>query len=483
LARKTTNTEPQEVNVALQTPSGRLINKFSPGVSLWDILNYWEKEKGLNLTADGDIPPNSTDNIKYYMQPVITYTTKEIGTNAELRSTTLSTLGLTSGSGMLRLLHKYTTLPYEEFLKLDEQNAVKEKVVEENLSKEVEAKRLQEQKEKEERARLERESSEALKKAAEEEQMRMNERRMQYLKEEEEKNHHAELQMKRQLELQKEREIEEQKKLERERMEEYKTIIVHDKLQIIRDATKRQREAEVLNVPQKTIDRNPQVFAPSSVPFDPRSIDIPDDFYEVTAQDFKQNALIMKERKKKEQQQNSVLRTKEMRERDKAKSLSKYTKCFIRIRFPDRSELQGTFGPHEKPAAIYAFVLESLREENRTVEFHLYTIPPKNIISADKDIIIRDLGFLPAALIHFGITEGAQMQMPFLREELTKSIAEKLPPPEIYIPKTEQTIVSIQVQHEESTEPKVPQPAPTEPTEEETETKKLPAWFSKGKKH
>jgi len=115
-------------------------------VSLWEILQYWEKEKGLNLTNDGDILPNSKDKIKYYMQPVITYTTKEIGTNADLRSTTLAKLGLTSGNGMLRLLHKYTTIPIEDFLKLDEENVVKEKIEEEKLSNELEVKRLQEQK-------------------------------------------------------------------------------------------------------------------------------------------------------------------------------------------------------------------------------------------------------------------------------------------------------------------------------------------------
>jgi len=171
-----------------------------------------------------------------------------------------------------------------------------------------------------------------------------------------------------------------------------------------------------------------------------------------------------------------------MRDREKAKKWSKYKKCFIRIRFPDRTELQGTFGPLEKPAVLYSLVLESLREENRNVEFHLYTIPPKVIISANKDTNFRDLGFLPAALVHFGISEGDQMQIPFLKEDLTKAIAEKLPPPEIYIPKTEQTIVIPQIQNEDT---KPPTPAPSEPTQQEegTEpTKKLPTWFNKGKK-
>jgi len=176
-----------------------------------------------------------------------------------------------------------------------------------------------------------------------------------------------------------------------------------------------------------------------------------------------------------------------MRERDKAKKWAKYKKCFIRIRFPDRTELQATFGPLEKPAVLYAFISESLREENRNVEFHIYTIPPKTIINSDKDTNFRDLGFLPAALIHFGITEGSQMQMPFLREDLTNKIAEKLPPAEIYIPKKEQTILTGNLQIEEPKKPKVPA-LPTEGTEgtegeAEDPVKKLPTWFNKGKKH
>jgi len=310
LSRKAASTEPQEVNVALQISSNRLIHKFPPAVSLWEILKYWEKEKGLNLTNDGDILPNSKDKIKYYMQPVITYTTKEIGTNADLRSTTLAKLGLTSGNGMLRLLHKYTTIPIEDFLKLDQENVVKEKIEEEKLSNELEVKRLQDQKENAERSRIEREKTESIRRVAEEEQKKIAERVKQYLKEEEELKREAELQSKRQLELQKEQEERakiEALKLEQQRLEELRSILANDQVkligELISEEKKRKRETEteevtVKEVTPEPIDRNPQVFAPSSTPFDPRSLDIPEDFYEVTAQDLQKNAQILKERKK-----------------------------------------------------------------------------------------------------------------------------------------------------------------------------------------
>jgi len=121
---KRTSTANQEVTIGLQTPKNeRLVGKFPPPTSLWDILRYWEQEKGLNFTTDSDILPDSPDKVRVYMQPVITYTTKEIGTNEDLRSMTLGKLGLTSGNGLLRLCHKYTTIPIEMFLTMDAQNA------------------------------------------------------------------------------------------------------------------------------------------------------------------------------------------------------------------------------------------------------------------------------------------------------------------------------------------------------------------------
>jgi hypothetical protein len=121
-------------------------------------------------------------------------------------------------------------------------------------------------------------------------------------------------------------------------------------LSLVRESigTKRNRDdepyVEIEAPPQLSFEeRNVAVFAPSSVPFDARSIDIPDDFYEITTADLRLNAAIQKQKKKEQELVQGNLRTKEMRERDRIKKLSKYKKCFIRIRFPDRTELQGTF--------------------------------------------------------------------------------------------------------------------------------------------
>jgi len=87
----------------------------------------------------------------------------------------------------------------------------------------------------------------------------------------------------------------------KEREKAFKSLHVQKNLQLIRESNKRQREET--NIPIVIPDRNPEVFAPSSTPFDPQSINIPDDFYDVTVEDLKLNAQIIKERKKEENEE------------------------------------------------------------------------------------------------------------------------------------------------------------------------------------
>lgn len=105
-----------------------------------------------------------------------------------------------------------------------------------------------------------------------------------------------------------------------------------------------------------------------------------------TSDDLKRAFEIEKEMKQQQARDNEYLRTKEMREKDRLRKLSKYKKGLLRcnahivevklvlynfryavkiispfihsfrIRFPDRTELQGTFGALETMEAVYAFV-------------------------------------------------------------------------------------------------------------------------------
>lgn len=130
---------------------------------------------------------------------------------------------------------------------------------------------------------------------------------------------------------------------------------------------------------------------------------------------------------KQKQESQITLKTKQQRNLERNIQLSKYKKCFVRIRFPDRSELEGTFHPKENMRDVYLFVAECLRDQRAANHFHLYVTPPKQVILPSipigldpggnstsgatpgakvTDECLRDLGFLPATLFYFGLNQG-----------------------------------------------------------------------------
>lgn len=114
-------------------------------------------------------------------------------------------------------------------------------------------------------------------------------------------------------------------------------------------------------------DRQVKVFAPASAPFDPATsksnmtrvkrwprvltshhlVDLPEDFFNVTKEDLDKEMRARNERRRQEEQEKSHLKTREMRELERVQRLSKWKKTMIRIRFPDRVELQVNFLPNE----------------------------------------------------------------------------------------------------------------------------------------
>lgn len=78
-----------DVTIALNLESGnRLMGTFSPSATLWEVANQL-------CAAETNLQQN----------PVIIYMRNEIYGEA-LRTTTLRSLGITSGRAMLRLIHK-----------------------------------------------------------------------------------------------------------------------------------------------------------------------------------------------------------------------------------------------------------------------------------------------------------------------------------------------------------------------------------------
>eukprot|EP01126_Amoeba_proteus_P060366 TRINITY_DN797_c0_g1_i17.p1 TRINITY_DN797_c0_g1~~TRINITY_DN797_c0_g1_i17.p1 ORF type:complete len:236 (+),score=48.10 TRINITY_DN797_c0_g1_i17:116-823(+) len=145
-----------EVNVALQLPpeykSEKLIRKFLSNTRLWDVLSFWEVERGINITKRVD--KQGTKEV--YMQPVVRFISNEIGTCSDLQRMTLADIGLAQRSGVLTVQHRCTGLSLNEYF--DQQVRLHEQL-KLNPNKSVPAKDLEEARKERE---LERESKETM---------------------------------------------------------------------------------------------------------------------------------------------------------------------------------------------------------------------------------------------------------------------------------------------------------------------------------
>lgn len=99
--------------------------------------------------------------------------------------------------------------------------------------------------------------------------------------------------------------------------------------------------------------------------------DLPDSFFELTVNDVKK--LLRELQKEKTGIDEAPLMTAKLRELDESKKvlniLGQYKKTVIRVQFPDRLVLQGTFTPVETIGDVMAFVRGYLKDEK--LEFHL----------------------------------------------------------------------------------------------------------------
>ncbi|CAI2175853.1 2049_t:CDS:10 [Funneliformis geosporum] len=131
LIRVTTPKVHSEVTIALQMDDGgRIIGKFPPTTSFWDILLHFEntsQDRSLNLTKRTAQAPQikktlwkkmgGKSNDKFvYQQPVCLLLNQEYGTIPLLKSTTLQSAGITSGNAALRILFRHTELSLDDVL-------------------------------------------------------------------------------------------------------------------------------------------------------------------------------------------------------------------------------------------------------------------------------------------------------------------------------------------------------------------------------
>ncbi|XP_044151837.1 tether containing UBX domain for GLUT4 [Bufo gargarizans] len=140
------------------------------------------------------------------------------------------------------------------------------------------------------------------------------------------------------------------------------------------------------------------------------SQELPDDFFEVTVDDVRRRfAELRSERKRHEE---APLMTKALREAQLKERLERYPKVVLRVLFPDRYILQGFFRISETIGAVREFVSNHLEEAG--TPFYLFITPPRTELS-DDTLTLFQAQLFPAAVIHFGSTEQREH---FLRHAL-----------------------------------------------------------------
>jgi len=172
-------------------------------------------------------------------------------------------------------------------------------------------------------------------------------------------------------------------------------------------------EAEIdLSALPGKCERNTRFFRPSDSGFDPSKIELPDDFFDLTIEDLTRIRSSRPDTKAKE----PILLTRAMREREEVRGKKKYVKVLIRVRFPDRHVLQGTFMARESVGALKDFVRDHLADPGRS--FYLYVSPPVTKLTDEtRSLIQSDLA--PAALVYFSwdpLREGENISTPVLHQ-------------------------------------------------------------------
>ncbi len=138
------------------------------------------------------------------------------------------------------------------------------------------------------------------------------------------------------------------------------------------------------------LDRNVKVFH-STGRVD--RIKVPDEFYNVTPDELKKEQQIRQEAVEK----LGMLRTKEMRERERQRELRRYRYVLLRVRFPDNMILQGTFRAQEKLSSVQEFVRENI--ELQWLPFSLNTGTGQKLV--EENSTLAELDLAPAAVLSF----------------------------------------------------------------------------------
>jgi hypothetical protein len=103
------------------------------------------------------------------------------------------------------------------------------------------------------------------------------------------------------------------------------------------------------------------------------------------------------------------LTTKAIRDLNKAMTERVFSRYAIRIRFPDRCQLQGYFHPYHSMADIYAWIRGCLTSEAK--DWEIYIAPPKTILLENDPRTLKEMQLFPAAVIYLAWKYQPSMSM------------------------------------------------------------------------
>ncbi|KAI8442671.1 hypothetical protein BY996DRAFT_4605511 [Phakopsora pachyrhizi] len=193
---------------------------------------------------------------------------------------------------------------------------------------------------------------------------------------------------------------------------------------------------------QQTTSRNSkvtcvQVWNPSSDTRPPPKPEFSDEYFVPTASEAQK--AFAGQVSSRERLTDAPLLTKTLREREqdqkRNEKLTRFPLTRIRIRFSDRTMLEGTLSSSCTISDVYRFVSDSLTQETRLYKFILYQTPPRReFLETDPKIgksSLIDLQLAPSSLLYIKFSEDSLNQTnrkPSLLPDLLKQ-AKELPTP------------------------------------------------------
>ncbi|PFH53207.1 hypothetical protein AMATHDRAFT_188456 [Amanita thiersii Skay4041] len=150
---------------------------------------------------------------------------------------------------------------------------------------------------------------------------------------------------------------------------------------------------------------------------------LPDEYYSPTPADLRDAQATLAART--QSLINAPLQTQAMRASITKSRKDKWPFITIRVKFPDRSQLEKVFPSSDKIKSVYAFVRGCLREDVKPIKFILYQSPPRKDFKVSdpsvRDLTLADLQLAPSSVLLLRF-EADELNAPTLTAPLAPSI-------------------------------------------------------------